>query len=86
MKLPRIELYCDTCGSTNIGRDACAHWDVLKQKWVFTDVYDCRWCSDCGSECIEEREYPELEPVHPATSNWDDDRIEHAAAKEGPYY
>lgn len=52
----RVEFFCQTCGSTNIGIDACAHWNTKTQKWEFTDTYDNTWCSDCGSEMIGERE------------------------------
>lgn len=51
----RVEFYCETCGSTDIGIDACAHWDIPSQKWEFTSTYDQTWCSTCGSEMIGER-------------------------------
>jgi len=71
----KIEIYCEECGSVNITRDACASWDVLTQQWEFVDVYDYMSCADCGSECIEEREYHKR-TAHPLHGLWDGNSAE----------
>ena len=87
----RVEFFCETCGSTDIGIDACAHWDIPSQKWEFTSTYDQTWCSTCGSEMIGEREASphvwkdQPDPLHPATRGLDEGAAEFSAAKDGDY-
>lgn len=45
-----IEIICETCGSTNIARDAWASWDTANQQWELGVVFDYAYCHDCDAE------------------------------------
>jgi hypothetical protein len=55
-KEPKVRMVCEDCGSTDVMRDAWAHWDVESQDWVLGAVFDYAHCDACGGETnIEER-------------------------------
>jgi len=41
---------CSECGSDDVKVDAFAEWDVERQKWVLSDVFDNEFCCDCDGE------------------------------------
>lgn len=56
-KEPQLLIACETCGSTDVARDAWAEWDVEAQEWVLRTVFDMAFCHECDGETnIEERE------------------------------
>lgn len=48
---------CQSCGSTNIVKDAYAEWDPTTQTWVLRTVFDDVICDDCSSTNIEDQPY-----------------------------
>jgi len=42
---------CTHCGSTNVGRDAFAHWNPILGDDELLTVYDDTTCLDCDREC-----------------------------------
>ena len=53
---PKVQMVCETCGSTDVSRDAWGDWDVEAQHWVLRTVFDYAQCHACDSETnIEER-------------------------------
>lgn len=48
--MPKIQMKCPECGSTNITKDALAQWDETAQDWTLAGVYDCETCQDCEAE------------------------------------
>lgn len=51
-----VNYKCQSCGSTEILKDAYATWDPSTQEWVLHSVYDDMVCNDCGSRDISEGE------------------------------
>lgn len=54
----KVSMHCKRCGSTHLGKDAFASWDVTDQVWVLQSTYDSTTCLDCdneGDDIIEER-------------------------------
>lgn len=50
---PRVRKICETCGSTEVVRDAWAEWDEDDQQWVLQNVFDDAYCETCeGSATI----------------------------------
>ncbi len=47
---PKLQMVCEECGSTDVMRDAWAHWDVVSQDWVLGAVFDYTHCDACGNE------------------------------------
>jgi hypothetical protein len=45
-----IRIICSECGGENVRRDAFAEWDIAKQDWVLSSVFDQGHCEDCGGE------------------------------------
>ena len=45
----KLDFACRKCGSRNVTRDAEAAWDVTKQEWELTTVYDNFTCQACGA-------------------------------------
>ena len=43
-------MVCETCGSTDVSRDAWGDWDAAQQRWVLRTVFDFAHCHDCDSE------------------------------------
>lgn len=41
---------CRDCGSDMLARDASARWDVQRQAWAISGVYDCTFCDLCNAE------------------------------------
>lgn len=60
-KAKRIEYYCETCGSDDIGKDARTYWNAHTQEWEFVTTYDHEWCNVCGGGLIAARELPDLD-------------------------
>ena len=53
---PKLQMVCETCGSTDVSRDAWGDWDVEAQDWVLGTVFDYAHCHACDGETnIEER-------------------------------
>lgn len=46
----KVVIFCKTCGSTNVQRDAYAEWDTEAQKWELGHVFDQGYCSFCDGE------------------------------------
>lgn len=47
---PKVQMVCSHCGSDDVMRDAWAEWDVEKQDWVLSSVYDHTYCEGCEGE------------------------------------
>jgi hypothetical protein len=47
-KIEPITIVCSWCGSADVSRDAWASWDVEKQDWVLSAVFDNGFCHACG--------------------------------------
>ena len=47
---PRLRMVCETCGSTDVSRDAWGDWDEEAQEWVLGSVYDYAFCHFCDGE------------------------------------
>ncbi|MCW3838214.1 hypothetical protein ACFQ1E_19075 [Sphingomonas canadensis] len=45
-----VEYRCRTCTSSAVTRDAWASWDVVRQGWVLTEVFDFDFCHQCHRE------------------------------------
>jgi hypothetical protein len=62
---PQI-LVCAKCGSTDVGRDASATWDVATQDFILGHVHDESWCDncDCGDCGLNERAATPVEIAH----------------------
>lgn len=41
---------CRDCGCDMLARDASARWDVQRQAWAISGVYDCTFCDLCNAE------------------------------------
>ena len=46
----KVQMICSHCGSEEVKRDAWAEWDVEKQDWVLSSVYDNTYCEGCEEE------------------------------------
>lgn len=45
---------CPRCGSDNVAADAAARWNVERQEWEVSNVFDKgHGCDDCGAPDIE---------------------------------
>lgn len=40
---------CERCGSEMVTRDAWAEWNVERQEWVLSAVFDYAFCHNCAS-------------------------------------
>ncbi len=47
---PRVRIVCETCGSTDVSRDAWGDWDANSQQWVLRCVFDYAHCHACDGE------------------------------------
>lgn len=47
---PIIRIVCSWCGSTDVSRDAWAAWNVARQDWVLSSVFDAGFCQACECE------------------------------------
>jgi len=47
--MPRT-FVCESCGSDDVLKDAYAEWDLLKQAWVLSAVFDHTICNTCDGE------------------------------------
>ncbi len=45
-----MRLVCETCGSTDVSRDAWGDWDANTQQWVLRCVFDYAHCHACDGE------------------------------------
>ncbi|RYG90045.1 hypothetical protein EU803_15635 [Loktanella sp. IMCC34160] len=46
-----LRVCCETCGGTNVKRDAFAEWNEELQLWELADLFDKgSFCDDCGCE------------------------------------
>lgn len=43
---------CPCCGSSDIGSDASARWNAIKQEWELAGVHDNKYCNACGADEI----------------------------------
>ncbi|MET0309047.1 MAG: hypothetical protein ABW023_10110 [Sphingomonas sp.] len=50
MTAPPIEFACERCGSVAVTRDAWAEWDLPRQAWVLSDIFDFAFCHQCHHE------------------------------------
>ena len=46
----KVDIVCSYCGSRAVYRDAFASWNLSKQCWELSNVYDDAYCSDCEGE------------------------------------
>lgn len=46
----KVQIVCAYCGSEEVKRDAWAEWDVEKQDWVLSSVYDHTYCEVCDGD------------------------------------
>jgi hypothetical protein len=46
----RKNYVCQHCGGSAVSHDAAAIWDIDKQEWVVSSVYDNATCETCGGE------------------------------------
>ena len=49
-KQRKLVMYCKTCGSTNVRRDADVVWNVSAQCWELAGIQDNATCDDCDGE------------------------------------
>lgn len=52
----RMRQVCTECGSSNIKQDAWVMWNIDRQEWELSDIYDNAYCCDCESSCKIEEE------------------------------
>ena len=56
----KVSYVCTECGSDDVRIDAFAMWDVDKQAWVLSHMFDQAFCEQCdGETTTEERAYEE---------------------------
>lgn len=55
-----VSIHCGNCGGNNIKADAYAEWNEEAQKWELANVFDDRFCDDCGHQ-VQAYEYPIIE-------------------------
>lgn len=55
----QIRYVCVKCGGDNVGHDATVKWDVEKQAWDISGIFDNSFCDDCGDDIdIKEEAMP----------------------------
>ena len=55
-EVQKVQMVCETCGSTDVSRDAWGDWDVKMQEWVLRTVFEYAHCHACDEETrIEEK-------------------------------
>lgn len=55
---------CNTCGNSNVLRDAWAVWDFEEQDWVLQQTFDDAYCQICdGPTKIHSLQIVDLEAV-----------------------
>ena len=60
-QVERITIVCCDCGSDDVLRDAWAAWDVERQEWTLSQVFDDGFCNRCEREVsLCERALPGL--------------------------
>lgn len=47
---PKVRKVCAYCGSENVYLDAMAEWDVDRQEWVLSHLFDDASCAGCDGE------------------------------------
>ena len=47
MEARGIEYACERCGGTAVTRDAWAEWDVRRQSWELSAMFDFAFCHSC---------------------------------------
>jgi hypothetical protein len=53
----RIDYACAHCGGGQVIRDAWAEWDLDRQSWVLSAVFDFAYCLECQRDTkLDERE------------------------------
>lgn len=60
----RFRMVCSKCGSEDVSRDAWASWNVDRQEWETSSVFDEAFCHDCETETSIEKELIEETPEH----------------------
>jgi hypothetical protein len=55
---PRYKMVCPDCGSDDVSKDATVRWDVDKQAWGVTGLFDGGHCDGCD---IELKRFNEVE-------------------------
>jgi hypothetical protein len=45
-----IVYVCKDCGSRDVGGTASVRWDVERQKWTISGLFDDTWCESCGED------------------------------------
>ncbi len=48
--IERIDYACGHCGGAQIIRDAWAEWDVERQSWILSAVFDFAYCLECRKD------------------------------------
>jgi uncharacterized OB-fold protein len=48
--MPKINIVCSECGSSEVMRDAWCEWHIETQEWVVHSVYDHAFCEACEAE------------------------------------
>ena len=49
-------IVCTSCGGEDVLRDAFTKWDIEKQEWVLSTVYDDTFCETCEESCTVSEE------------------------------
>lgn len=44
----RIDMFCASCGSRHVTRDATAYWHMESQTWKIAGLMDAFTCEECG--------------------------------------
>jgi hypothetical protein len=50
----RLQVFCPTCLSVQVSRDAVARWSPDKQEWELSSVLDGGDCDWCGTVKLED--------------------------------
>lgn len=62
--MPMIKYVCEKCGSDDVSADTASRWNIVRQEWETSSVFDKgAGCDVCGGECriIEKELTPEEE-------------------------
>ena len=60
-----IDIVCSVCRSTDVARDAWAHWNKDTQEWELGNVFDNAYCFTCdGETSLDEVRIDEQETPH----------------------
>jgi hypothetical protein len=48
--MPKIKMVCPYCGGDDVGRDATVRWNIEKQDWELSGIFDDGFCDDCSTD------------------------------------